>query len=258
MMTASSPWLLRCGGADDPRLRLLCLPWAGAAASVFRRWRLAPGLGAEVWAVQWPGRETRWRERPARDLADLVEPLSRALQPLLDRPLVLLGHSMGALAAFELARTLRSLGTGPELLVVSAYRAPHRPPTRPAASDLPLPALLDRLDEISRGSRSVIRDRDLLTALEPVFRADFAVCERYSYQAGDPLAIPVLAVGAVDDPEVTVDDVTAWSELTSGPTDVHFFTGGHLFPLDHADAVLRLLGQAVTARVAAAQPADGR
>lgn len=256
-MTATSPWLLRCGGAGDPRLRLVCLPWAGGAASVFRRWRLAPELAAEVWAVQWPGHETRRRERLARDLADLVEPLSLAVQPLLNRPLVLLGHSMGALAAFELSRTLQSLGQGPELLVVSAYRAPHRPPARSAASDLPWPALLDRLDEISRGSRSVIRDRDLLRVLEPVFRADFAVCESYSYQAGDTLAVPVLALGAVDDPEVAVDEVAAWSELTSGPTDVHFFTGGHLFPLDHADAVLRLLGQVVAARVTAKVP-DGQ
>jgi surfactin synthase thioesterase subunit len=257
-MTVTSPWLVRCGGAGDPRLRLLCLPWAGSGASVFRTWRLPAALGAEVWAVQWPGHENRWREPLARDLTELVDPLSRAVRPLLDRPLVLLGHSMGALTGFELARTLQSLGTGPELLAVSAYRAPHRPPWRPPASDLPLPSLLDRLDELSEGSRSVVRDRSLVVALEPVFRADFAVCERYSYHGGDVLAMPVLALGAVDDPEVRVDEVAAWSELTTGPTELRFFKGGHLFLLDHAQAVLRLLGQAVAARVAAALPADGR
>ena len=41
-------------------------------------------------------------------LPPLVEDLREALQPLLDKPFALFGHSLGSLVSFELARQLRT------------------------------------------------------------------------------------------------------------------------------------------------------
>lgn len=231
---------------------MVCLPWAGGSASAFRTWQLDPALAVEVWGVQWPGHETRWREPTANSVAELVEGLEQALQPLLDRPLVLFGHSMGALAAYELTRRLEAAGQAPELLVLSSHRAAHRPPSRPPASDLPLPELLARLDRMSGPSQSVIRDTGLLTVLAPVLRADFALCERYRHRPGPRLRVPVLALAATDDPEVGVDEVTAWAELTDQDTRLALFEGGHLFLLDHAGEVLRQVTRALAGPVPSA------
>ncbi|MZE55068.1 hypothetical protein GTY86_28075, partial [Streptomyces sp. SID5770] len=60
--TAESPWVRRAARPGRPRLRLLCFPYAGMGASLYRSW---PGLlpeDVEVVAVQPPGREDRARD----------------------------------------------------------------------------------------------------------------------------------------------------------------------------------------------------
>src|SRR5262245_54050356 len=85
----------------------------------------------EVLAVQLPGREHRVREAPCRDLQALVRELAALLASLPPGPpLVLFGHSLGALVAFLLARALCDAGAPPLHLFAAAARAPHRGPRR--------------------------------------------------------------------------------------------------------------------------------
>src|SRR5213080_2735964 len=73
---ASSRWL-PFGTKPDAQVRLICLPHAGAGASVYRAW--AASLPAEIAAcpVQPPGRERRRTEpllHSATDVARLLAP----------------------------------------------------------------------------------------------------------------------------------------------------------------------------------------
>src|SRR5918999_1586220 len=80
------------GGAGQ----LFCFAHAGGGSSFFRPWRAALAPEAAVRPIMLPGRESRLDEPPYRRLPDLVESLSEALQPCLDRPYALFGHSLGA------------------------------------------------------------------------------------------------------------------------------------------------------------------
>ena len=56
----------------------------------------------------------------------IVEALVEVVPPLLDRPFVFFGHSMGVLVAFDLIRALREQGLRqPELLIASGRNAPQ-------------------------------------------------------------------------------------------------------------------------------------
>jgi surfactin synthase thioesterase subunit len=62
-----SPAELRPAAAPPPRVRLLCLPPAGAGASYFFGWGAALPDWVEVLPVELPGRNSRIREpRPVR------------------------------------------------------------------------------------------------------------------------------------------------------------------------------------------------
>lgn len=245
-----SRWL-RCNHADpSAALRVICLPYAGAGASAYAGWSLPADLSVEVWAVQPPGRENRWGEEPFRRVEPLVRALAAEVVPLLDRPYVLFGHSMGALLAFELARLLRSVGhRGPAWLFLSAFRAPDLPPWRPPASALPDDALLSRIYEMMGPARNVVRDPDLLLAVAPTLRADLELCETYTFTDEAALTAPFTCFAAVDDPEVRVDEVADWWRHTTGDCQTHTFTGGHLFPLDHEREVLARLAADVAGLV---------
>src|SRR5208337_878151 len=104
---AFDPWISCRNPGPKTRLRLFCFPYAGAGALIFRNWSDALPRDIEVCPIQLPGRGTRLTEPPFTKLSCLVEALTRALIPLLDRPFAFFGHSLGALIGFELARQIR-------------------------------------------------------------------------------------------------------------------------------------------------------
>jgi surfactin synthase thioesterase subunit len=229
-----------------PAVRLICFPFAGAGASIYQDWLLPAELNGEVWAVRPPGREGRHGEPDATRLEELVAAYATHLVPLLDRPFAFFGHSLGALAAYEVTRLLRRRGGPlPAHLFVSAFRAPHLPPSRPAISPLDDARLVERLLRMAGPSPSSIRDPELLLFTAPSIRADCALIERYVYRAEPPLPMPLTAFGAGDDCEVDLDEVSAWSAHTAGRFRMRELAGGHLFVRDLAGSILTEIASAL-------------
>src|SRR5437764_11438101 len=86
-------WLPHWQRKPQARLRLFCLPYAGGGASIFRTWSELLSPEIELCPVQLPGRENRLPERPFSQMSDLIPTLAVALEPYLDMPHALFGHS---------------------------------------------------------------------------------------------------------------------------------------------------------------------
>lgn len=238
-----SRWLRCYAKQSEPRLRLFCIPFAGGASSAYAQWRLPAELDAEIWGVQLPGRENRWREPRLTRHETVVAALLDELVPLADQPFALFGHSMGALLSFELARALRRDGGAmPVHLFLSACRAPHLPPWRPSVSPLPDAAFLARMHEMAVPLGEPVPATDandeVLLTLAPMMRADFQLCEAYEYVREEPLDVPITCFAAEQDREVRVDEMTQWRSHTTAEWGLHRYPGGHLYIKDAAPAVL--------------------
>jgi acyl transferase domain-containing protein/surfactin synthase thioesterase subunit len=121
----SDQWLVRQHGKSVVRFRLFCLPPGGLGASLFRGWQDLLPDGIEVCALQLPGREERFKERPLENLAELLDVLESVVSPELNVPFAFYGHSMGGLVAYRLAyRLWRNRATKPSRLFVGGYTAP--------------------------------------------------------------------------------------------------------------------------------------
>lgn len=104
---ASQSCLRRYGGGDNAQFRLVCFPWAGAGASVYRRFAYHLSENIEIFAVQYPGREDCYNESRLRRMEDIVRYISTDIRTLIDHhPIIFFGHSMGALVAYEVAQSL--------------------------------------------------------------------------------------------------------------------------------------------------------
>lgn len=238
--------------AGRPQLRLLCFPYAGGGASVFRPWAALLPPWVELCAVQLPGRENRVAEPLRRRLPALVVEAADGLLPLLDPPFALFGHSLGAVLAFELCRVFRRAGWPlPERLFVSAHVAPQRAYLRRRLHHLPDAELLRELRGYRGTPDAVLDSAELVRLLLPVVRADFELLDTYSYVPEPPLDVPISAFGAVDDVEIRLEDVAAWREQTSAEFTLREFSGGHLFlqtaPGDLVTALCEDLEAVVTA-----------
>lgn len=238
----SSSWL---SARSNPhaQLRLFCFPHAGAGASAYRTWPASlEKAGVDVCAVQLPGRENRFGEKPFHEAGPLVEALVEGVAAELDRPFVLFGHSMGALVAFEFARALRVLG-GPQPLhlFVSGRIAPQLADPRPKLCDLPDAELCSRLAELGGIPGAVLADPALMAFQLPLLRADLAVNENYTHVPGPPLAVPITAFGGERDSKVTEAEVRAWAVQTDDRFTARMLAGGHFFVQESAGALLRYL-----------------
>jgi medium-chain acyl-[acyl-carrier-protein] hydrolase len=239
------------------RVRLFCLPHAGAGATAYRAW--ASGLPPHIGAcpIQPPGRETRLRERPFESVGPLVAELADELTGMLDRPYAVLGHSVGALVAFELLREIRARGgSAPVHLFVAGRPAPQLPYVHPELRGMTVDQLADLLSELGGTQPEVLGDRALLAAIAPVFRADFAVNETYRYRAQAPLDVPITALGATDDPRADRAQLTAWAAQTTREFRTHLLDGGHFAVLRQPHRVHAVLARAL-ARWAAPDPDGG-
>jgi len=226
-------------------MRLFCFPYAGGSAAAFRGWHGGLPEAIELWPVQPPGRERRMTEQPYIRLQALVAAVAELLGPCLDRPYALLGHSLGALVAFELARRLEESGAPrPLQLVISGRRAPQLPlPWEEPYHRLPDPQLKERLRDLGGTPPEVLEHSELMELILPVVRADFEMLETYRFEQRKPLEVPIAAYGARDDPEVPQQALEAWREHTRGGWHCRLFDGGHFFIQNERQAFLQEVGR---------------
>jgi len=214
----------------SPRFRLFCLPYAGGSASVYHRWpNLFPG-DIEVRAVELPGRGHRMAEPPFLRMAPLVRALATSLEPLLDRPYAIFGHSMGGLIGFELVRALRARGKPmPAHLFVSAIAPPGTQPDLRPLSQAPDSEVLDELRRLNGTPRELLDNEELMALMLPVVRADFSVLEAYEYSPAAPLPVPITAFGGTADRVVAASALGGWRRQSAVSSRLHIFTGDHFF-----------------------------
>ncbi|WP_051250932.1 thioesterase II family protein [Paenibacillus harenae] len=223
-------WFVPANVNSHAKLRLFCFPYAGGGASVYRDWHKFFPKEIEVCAVQLPGRESRGLEAPIHSLDQLVLAITEEIQPLLNMPFALFGHSMGALLAFETARQLiRKNKRTPDHLFVSGRSAPHLIHRNTKLHLLPDNELKNELRLLNGTPDAVLQNNELMDLLMPRLRADFEVCETYSYAVDEPIHCPITAYGGMDDHGVSFESLAAWKEHTSNDVDLKMFEGDHFF-----------------------------
>lgn len=229
--SVNARWLSLARPNPQARLRLICFPYAGGGGSVFRTWVDGLPITVEVCAIHLPGRGSRITEPPFTELLPLVQALSRDLLPYLtDKPCAFFGHSMGALIGFELIRELRrQRARTPLHLFVSGRGAPHIPNPDPPIHDLPETEFVAELRRFNGTPKEVLEHPELMQLLIPALRADFAVCETYSYTVDAPLDCPISAFGGLDDHDVSRDRLEAWGDQSSASFSLRMFRGNHFF-----------------------------
>lgn len=219
------------------KVRLYCFPYGGAGASMYRAWGRSLPDWVEVVPVHFPGREHRIRETPHSHIAPLVDEVVAGFAQA--GPFAFFGHSMGTLAAFEVARALRRRG-GPEpgLLIVSGLGAPQVPRDRPRITDLPQEEFLEQLRLHFDVTDDLLSDPLLLEMVLPVLRADLAVVENHTYTPEPPFDFPIVAFGGETDPEARPDHIAAWKDQSVRPVPVTLFPGGHFYVNAHRERLL--------------------
>lgn len=223
----SQPWIVTC--RQTRGIRLLCFPYAGGGPSVFRGWPQYLSADIELCAVQLPGREGRMKEAPIGEIGRLVAELANAIEPSLDRPVALFGHSIGGLIAFEIAREMRRrYGIEPVHLFVSGCPAPQMHDNDPL-HDLPEGEFLDRMRRFNGTPREVLEHPEMMQLVLPALRADFSLRDTYRHVTEPPLGCAISVFGGTEDVCVGKEKLELWKAHTSEWFQLCLFEGDHFF-----------------------------
>ncbi|MEU7588357.1 alpha/beta fold hydrolase [Micromonospora sp. NPDC049230] len=217
---------------------LYCFPHAGGASTTYRPWQRLLPAGVVVRPMSYAavglsaGADLR---AAAAVLADRID-ADRA------GPMAFFGHSMGALVAFEVARTLRTRGRrGPELLVAAGHVAPHLPSPGPVLHGLPSDAFWREVRALGGGRDDLIEDAELRAAVETRVRSEFRAAETYRYTPSYPLDCDVLAIAGSEDEQSPVEGMREWRMHTLGDFTMNVLPGGHFFVDAYRQEVLAMI-----------------
>jgi amino acid adenylation domain-containing protein len=247
MSQSGSPWLIRYKHNSGASVRLFCFHCAGGSASEFRDWPADLSGKFELLAVQLPGREGRIKEAFGARMDDLSGGVAEAMMPLLDKPYVVFGHSLGALVGFEVIRELRRRGLKQPLLFIPAgRRGPHVKSKQPPIASLPREAFIEELQK-EHGDHMgyVLQSAELRETFIPQIHADFSLSEAYHFHPEPPLACPIVAFAGVDEDDLEADELNAWSVHTSGSFRSRRFPGDHFFIRESRGLVVEAIRQEI-------------
>jgi len=234
--------------------RCFCFPHAGGGRGAFLGLRRLLHPKVDLLPLELPGREARFGEAPYVEFEALMQDLLVAVKPLADREFALLGHSLGALVAYELAcRLQREYGIAPVHLLLSGTRPPHFP--RPASATLSGEdhrlddiCLLERLRAFGGIPDEIAVEREMAGVALATVRTDLRIYESYRPPAGCQryrVRCPITMFGGIGDlADVPEQSLREWAGYTLAGFRLHLLPGNHFFLYSHNALVAATLLEA--------------
>ncbi|PWW06125.1 surfactin synthase thioesterase subunit [Paenibacillus cellulosilyticus] len=228
---------------------LICFPYAGGTASVFKEWGHLLGPDIQLLSIEMPGRGTRSKEKPCSTLAEAVDDVMTRIMAALGggrAPVVLFGHSMGALIAYEVGQRLLTSNQGADLLgiVMSAKKPPHLP-LEQIVHELPDQLFKERIIAMGGIPREL---ESVLPLFIPMLRNDFRMVEQYeAADTNKQLTCPIYTFRGIHDGLMSEEEVAEWGQYTAHSLKSYNFDGGHLFINQCADEVCQALKAIISA-----------
>ena len=225
----NNAWFIKHRKNCNVSRRIFCFPYAGGNAATYSEWGSMLSEDIEVIAVQLPGRSSRLFELPFDNMASLVDALLPQIIPLLDKPYIVFGHSLGSRVGYELLSQLQLRNQPmPDCFIASGSRAAHLNDTSDRCWSHDDATFIQVLKELKGTPPEIFDNNELLTLLLPMLRADFKISGTYQAKPMK-LSCPIQILHGTDDTEVTLDQLNAWQSLTTKSIEIHSISGDHFF-----------------------------
>lgn len=239
-MPVAASGVIRPRPVDAPDLRLFLLHHAGGSHRIFRPWIPLFPQDWEICLVEAPGRGRMARLPPAVRVEDLVDHLLAELDPWLDRPFAVFGHSMGGLAGLALTAVLCEQDRPPVWLGVSAHPGPRSAdgPPKPRLHRLSSTRLRAVLAELGGVPDKVLADDAMWSVVEPLLRADLTLAETWQPDPAPVVPVPMTAFCGASDIAVPPEAIGCWARYTQRFLGVRIFPGGHFYLQDNQPEVV--------------------
>lgn len=236
-----SPWFPRSNSKPNAQYRVLCLPYAGGSASLFRTWDEFVGNDIEIVPIELPGRGMRVNETLASDMESLATELAEVISLINDKPFILFGHSMGGRIAYYLYHKLVAMGAPiPDRLALSACNPPQisSPANKPWEMDNQ--TFARHLQRMGGTPNIILESQDMLDLFIPILKSDLRLASQ-SIAIEEKVKIPVTVLFGTDDHIAPKASMLTWQDRCECPIDICEIQGGHFFLKDKANKIVNVI-----------------
>lgn len=207
---------------------LICFPCAGGNSGNFNR--LAKQIDGNVLSVEYRGHWTRCNEPQYESMEKCIQDMIYQLYSSIrkNEDIILLGHSMGAIVAFETGKRLIETGYNVREMVLCACL----PPEEIKCLNIDYnddKKIISFLQSIRQIPSRVVESEMFFDNLLPAIKSDFCNLNRFvsDYSAGEQINCRITCMHADEDP--LVKDVSGWQKHTNKKIVVRCYKGDHFF-----------------------------
>lgn len=247
---------LRVGEEDAP-VRLLAFHHGGGSALSFLPLARKLPSTCEAFLFELSGRSGEADQRPAANFSAACARFAADAVELVDRPTIVVGHSLGALFAHHVACLLpaeqRELV---HAVIVSASRPAVSIAETASMPDRPFvvrseKSLLDDLRTFGGVQPELLDDPEFVEIAVALLGHDLHLADTYTPLPGGPTALPHQVWYGTDDATLSPRERARWDESCATPPVHRGFPGGHFYLYERPEPEIAL-GELV----AAAEPSS--
>ncbi|MFJ8310472.1 MULTISPECIES: thioesterase II family protein [unclassified Streptomyces] len=239
---------IRTGNSGAP-VRFLAFHHAGGSASSFLPVAQTLQESCESILFELAGREPGDEALRAGSFKEAVERLLPDVEALVDRPVVIVGHSLGALFAHA---AVRALGPEKRALVHRVVLSSSRSAVATAHS-APLPPkpfmvrdreqLLAALHAFGGCPPEMFEDQEFVDYAVSLMGYDLHLADTFS-DAGRAERIPMEVWYGTEDATLVENELRSWQDSSVDPIGFRGFPGGHFYVYERPEPV-RALGELI-------------
>lgn len=222
-------------GSAAPSSTIVVFPHAGGSPRQYAPWGRIAGSQARVLGVTYPGRDHRLGDAHPATMRDLAKEIAAALDAA--SPLILAGHSLGAILAYETLLAWQRAGGGEgTTLVVSGQTSPDHAGggTLHLGAD---GALVEALSRSSPDTARALAEPELAALYLPAIREDYRLIETYSPPPPGSATTQssIVVVKGYADEELITASVAGWQRLSPDVLGPVLVPGDHMHHIDRPE-----------------------
>lgn len=223
------------------RIPLLCLPYAGGSAQVYKKWSKEIHPSISLIPVEMAGRGSRMSEPLYEDVREAAKDLLCQVRQYTSEQYAIFGHSMGSLLAYELIHLIHAENLPlPIAAFMSGRSAPHCVDVDRMTFQLPDEAFIAEVQSLGGTPLEVFQDKELRSLFVPILRADFKLVGTYEHKPQAPLSLKLIVMNGIGDTSLC-GDVAEWQSHTTQTCDIVQFKGSHFFIHEQEHEVVSLI-----------------
>ena len=234
------------------KTKILCIPYAGGSAAIYKGWQKYLGETMELVPVELSGRGERINDPLYNSIDEALDDIFPKILPVIHSAnYAIFGHSMGAMLTYELAQKIISEDLPkPTHLFFSGRGVPDVKPKKKKEYHMMNDSEFENeLLGLGGTPIEIFENSELRKLFLPVLRSDFCLSGTdFSERKVIPFECDISIMVGKDEP-LSADRIQGWKRHTHGLCSVHFFNGGHFFVRDEGAAICRLINTTLTEKV---------